>query len=219
MAANYRAPLQQMEASRSDAATAVYLYKHMEDPEVKPWETPNFTPMTKEKKRELRMNQARAYLLRGQAEMRLCDYWAALRTFQLGCKAWPKDKELREHWCTENLPPLAPPPPAHTTSATTTSRPFATCAGSPPRICSAPSAARRSSSWAGRKLVRRRSRSSGRRQSVHSLCFSLFLSLTPALWNFAPLLTPLSSPLFPPSSLPIPPLLSVLLSVSGSLPL
>ncbi|KAL1503942.1 hypothetical protein AB1Y20_010361 [Prymnesium parvum] len=92
--------LQQMEASRSDAATAVYLYKHMEDPEVKPWETPNFTPMTKEKKRELRMNQARAYLLRGQAEMRLCDYWAALRTFQLGCKAWPKDKELREHWFT-----------------------------------------------------------------------------------------------------------------------
>ena len=32
--------------------------------------------------------------------MRLCDYWGALRTFQLGCKAWPKDKELRECWHT-----------------------------------------------------------------------------------------------------------------------
>ena len=37
-----------MEASRSDAATAVYLYKNMEDPELKPWEKPTFTPMTKE---------------------------------------------------------------------------------------------------------------------------------------------------------------------------
>ena len=38
-----------------DAATAVYLYKNMEDPELKPWEKPTFTPMTKEKKRELRL--------------------------------------------------------------------------------------------------------------------------------------------------------------------
>eukprot|EP00966_Prymnesium_polylepis_P086704 2006579-Prymnesium_polylepis.1 len=49
----------QLEASRSDAATAAYLYKNQEDPEVKPWEKPTWTPMTREQKRELRLNQAR----------------------------------------------------------------------------------------------------------------------------------------------------------------
>lgn len=91
-------PFPQLEASRSDAATAVYLYKQMEEPELKPWEKPLSPPMSAEKRKALRLGLARAYLLRGQAEMRLCDFWGALRTFQLGCKAWPKDKELREHW-------------------------------------------------------------------------------------------------------------------------
>ena len=44
-----------------------------------------------------------AFLLRGEAETRLCDYDAAMRTFQLGCKADARlgpeaRKELRQAW-------------------------------------------------------------------------------------------------------------------------
>ena len=56
----------QTECSRSDAATAVYLYKGQEDPDIKPWEKPTFTPMSNEKKLALALKQSRAYKLRGQ---------------------------------------------------------------------------------------------------------------------------------------------------------
>ena len=43
--------------------------------------------MTRQEKNELARKEGKAFLLRGQAETRLCDYDTAMRTFQLGCKA------------------------------------------------------------------------------------------------------------------------------------
>ena len=89
-----------------DAGTAVYLYGQQHDPELKPWESPKelgIRLMTRQQKNELAKQEGRAFLLRGQAETRLCDYDAAMRTFQLGCKAdarlGPEAlKELRTAW-------------------------------------------------------------------------------------------------------------------------
>ena len=92
--------------AHEDASTAVYLYKQQEDPEIKPWEDIKdlkFTPMTRQEKNALARSQGRSFLLRGHAEVRLCDYDAAMHTFQQGCKADARlgpeaHKELREQW-------------------------------------------------------------------------------------------------------------------------
>ena len=92
--------------AHEDASTAVYLYGQQHDPDIKPWENAKelgVKLMTRHEKNELAKKEGRAYLLRGQAEVRLCDYDAAMRTFQLGCKAdarlGPEAlKELREAW-------------------------------------------------------------------------------------------------------------------------
>ena len=89
-----------------DAGTACYMYGHQHDPELKPWENPKelgIKLMTRQQKNELARKEGRSYLLRGQAEVRLCDYDAAMRTFQLGCKAdarlGPEAlKDLRQAW-------------------------------------------------------------------------------------------------------------------------
>ena len=60
-----------------DAATAVYLYEHQHDPELKPWENPKelgIKLMTRQQKNELAKKEGYAFLLRGEAETRLCDY-------------------------------------------------------------------------------------------------------------------------------------------------
>ena len=59
--------------------------------------------MTRQQKNELARKEGRAHLLRGQSELRLCDYDAAMRTFQLGCKADSRlgpeaSKDLRQAW-------------------------------------------------------------------------------------------------------------------------
>ena len=59
--------------------------------------------MTRQEKNELARKEGRAFLLRGQAETRLCDYDKAMRTYQLGCKAdarlGPEAlKDLRQAW-------------------------------------------------------------------------------------------------------------------------
>ena len=59
--------------------------------------------MTRQEKNELASKEGYAFLLRGEAETRLCDYDAAMRTFQLGCKADARlgpeaRKELRQAW-------------------------------------------------------------------------------------------------------------------------
>ena len=51
----------------------------------------------------MRSGGADAFLLRGEAETRLCDYDTAMRTFQLGCKSDARlgpeaRKELRQAW-------------------------------------------------------------------------------------------------------------------------
>ena len=89
-----------------DASTAVYLYEHQHDPELKPWENPKelgIKLMTRQEKNELARKEGRSFLLRGQAETRLCDYDTAMRTYQLGCKAdarlGPEAlKDLRTAW-------------------------------------------------------------------------------------------------------------------------
>ena len=91
-----------------DASTATYMYGLQHDPEIKPWENAKdlgIKLMSRQEKNELARKEGRAFLLRGEAELRLCDYDAAMRTFQLGCKADSRLgpdalKELRQAWFT-----------------------------------------------------------------------------------------------------------------------
>ena len=67
----------QLALAVQDAATAVYLYEHQHDPELKPWENPKelgIKLMTRQQKNELAKKEGYAFLLRGEAETRLCDY-------------------------------------------------------------------------------------------------------------------------------------------------
>lgn len=82
------------------------MYGLQHDPDIKPWENPKelgIKLMTRQQKNELARKEGRAHLLRGQSELRLCDYDAAMRTFQLGCKADSRlgpeaSKDLRQAW-------------------------------------------------------------------------------------------------------------------------